>query len=323
MTRLRLLSLSLCAFLLLVSPTAGFSQQNSDKITISILKGPSGIGSAWLMENPPHPAGVRFEFMTAGSADIVTAKLISGEIDAGVLPLNVAAKLYNAGVPIKALAVVGNGMVKFLTTDPSIRSLADIKGKEINIAGQKATPDYLFRFLAEKENLSAGSDYLPIYNLAYPEIATQLAAGKISSAVLPEPFATQARILNKAIASPIDLDLLWKQKTGLDSYPMSLLVVSKRLTISHPEAVKALSEAYGDSIRKTLANPAETGTLAESLDLGMKAAIAKIAIPSSAYVYIPASEARRSIEAFLAIFLSFDAQSIGARLPGPDFYQAF
>ncbi|HWP68484.1 MAG TPA: ABC transporter substrate-binding protein, partial [Rectinemataceae bacterium] len=98
---------------------------------------------------------------------------------------------------------------------------------------------------------------------------------------------------------------------------------SKRLANSYPEAVKALSEAYRESIRKTLADPAATGKLAESLDLGMQAAVAKIAIPSSAYVYIPAAEARRNIEAFLGIFLSFDAQSIGARLPGNDFYQVF
>jgi len=323
MIRLRLFFRILSVFLSFVSAAAGFAQQNVDKIAISILKGPSGIGSAWMMENPPTSAGVKFEFMTAGSADIVVAKLISGEIDAGVLPLNVAAKLYNAGVPIKALAVVGNGMVKFLTIDPSIKNLSDIRGKEINIAGQKATPDYLFRFLAEKENLKAGSDYLAVYNLAYPEIAAQLAAGKISSAVLPEPFATQALLLNRALASPIDLDSLWTQKTGLESYPMSLLVISKRFAAGHPEAAIALSAAYGESIRKVLADPAATGKIAESLDLGMTAAVARIAIPSSAYVYIPAPEARKSIEAFLGIFLAYDAQSIGARLPGPDFYQAF
>jgi len=37
---------------------------------------------------------------------MVVAKLLNGEIDAGVLPVNVAAKLYNTGAPIRALAVV-------------------------------------------------------------------------------------------------------------------------------------------------------------------------------------------------------------------------
>lgn len=297
-----------------------YGQQNAGRIAISVLKGPSGISGAWMMDNPPDAGGMKIEFLTAASADIVTAKLVSGEIDAGVLPVNIAAKLYNAGIPIKALAVVGNGMVKFLTTDVSVKTLKDLKGKEIYIAGQKATPDYLFRFLAGKEGLEAGRDYVPVYNLAYPEIAAALAAGRISYAILPEPFATQAVLLNKAIASPINLDSLWNDRTGLDSYPMSLFVISKKMLANYPEAAESIAASYKESIRKTLADPAGTARLAESLDLGMKASIAQAAIPSSNYVYIPASDARKSIEAMLGIFLSFEPQSVGGKLPDADFY---
>jgi len=110
---------------------------------------------------------------------MVVAKLLNGEIDAGVLPINVAAKLYNAGVPIQALAVVGNGMVKFLTTDPAIDDLSDISGKTIYIAGQKATPDYLFQYLCAQKGLIAGKDYVPIYNLAIRRLLRALRAGKL------------------------------------------------------------------------------------------------------------------------------------------------
>lgn len=308
--------------LLLALSGAVYAQKTTEAITISILKGPSGIGSAWMMASPPQIPGTEIQFVTAASADLVTAKLISGEIQGGVLPVNVAAKLSNAGVPIRALAVVGNGMVKFLSSDPSIRSIDDIRGREIPIAGQKATPDYLFKFLAESKSLKAGVDYNPRYNLAYPEMAAQLAAGKISCAVLPEPFATQAMTLNKAIHVPFSLDALWTATTGMESYPMSLFVVSRRLAEEHPDIVDALSKAYANSIRKTVADPAGTASLAETLDLGMKASIAQIAIPRSAYVYIPAQDARGGIEALLGLFLAFDPQSVGGKLPGSDFYPA-
>ncbi|MFA5851448.1 MAG: ABC transporter substrate-binding protein [Spirochaetales bacterium] len=320
MTSFRSIVRSLLLALLLYPTASLFAQQPVDKIEIAILKGPSGIGSAWMMASPPQVPGVEIQFITASGADIVTAKLISGEFQGGVLPVNVAAKLSNAGVPIKAIAVVGNGMVKFLSSDPAIRTLADIKGKDIPIAGQKATPDYLFRYLAETESLKAGVDYHPLYNLAYPEMAIQLAAGKITCAVLPEPFATQAMMLNKALREPFSLDVLWTEKTGLPSYPMSLFVVSRRLAEQHPDVVEALRQAYDVSIKKTLSDPASTGALAESLDLGMKAIVAQAAIPKSAYVYIVASEARSGVEALLKLFLAFDPQSIGGKLPGADFY---
>ena len=320
MTSFRSLIRLFIVTLMLCLATSLFAQRSANSVVISILKGPSGIGSAWMMASPPQIQGLEIQFLTASGADVVTAKLISGEIQGGVLPVNVAVKLSNAGVPIKAVAVVGNGMVKFLSSDPSIKSLADIRGRDIPIAGQKATPDYIFRYLAETQSLNAGIDYTPVYNLAYPEMAAQLAAGKISCAVLPEPFATQAMMLNKALRSPFSLDVLWTEKTGLASYPMSLFVVSNRLAAERPDVVEMLSHAYAASIQKTLADPALTGRLAESLDLGMKAAVAQAAIPKSAYVYIDASEARNSIETLLSLFLAFDPQSVGGKLPDSDFY---
>jgi len=314
------MSLVFAAVLLLASLSGTSAQQSTEKVLISILKGPSGIASAWMMSDPPQSTGVELRFVTAASADLVTAKLISGEIQGGVLPVNVAAKLFNAGVPIQALAVVGNGMVKFLSGDPSIRRLADIRGRDIHIAGQKATPDYLFRFLADKESLKAGEDYRAIYNLAYPEMAAQLAAGMIDCAVLPEPFATQALLLNSSIRVAVDLDALWKEKTGFESYPMSLFVVSKALSMRQPQLVEAIGSAYARSIEWTNADPATTAKLIETLDLGMKAQVALVAIPRSNYVYIKASRAKASIEALLSLFLVSDPQSIGGKLPSGAFY---
>ncbi len=297
------------------------AEQGAEKVFISILKGPSGIGSAWMMSNPPPSPGVELRFTTAASADLVTAKLVSGEIQGGVLPVNVAAKLFNAGVPLQALAVVGNGMVKFLSSDPSIRQLGDIRGRDIHIAGQKATPDYLFRFLADKEGLRQGTDYRALYNLAYPEMAAQLAAGKIDCAVLPEPFATQALLLNPSIRVAFDLDALWTKSTGLESYPMSLFVLSRSFSAAHPQLVEAIAASYAASIERINADPEASSRLVETLDLGMKAQVALAAIPRSNYVYIQSSKARANIEALLELFLAFDPQSIGGKLPVNAFYR--
>lgn len=318
----RVLSLFAVTLLALAAFPA-FSQTSTGggaEVTMAILKGPSGISAAWMVAEPPQLDGIKLKFLTAGGADLVTAKLISGEVDAGVLPINVAAKLYNAKIPIVAVAVVGNGMVRFLTSDKSIKSIGDIAGKSVHIAGQKATPDYLFRFLAESAGLTADRDYSPVYNLAYPEIAAGLATGKVVSAVLPEPFATQACLLNKELTSPIDLDALWRQKTGLSGYPMSLFVMSRAFVDKHHEAAAAIAESYRKSIERTTADPVATAALVEKLDLGMAAPIAKAAIPNSRYVYIPAREAKGNIDALLGVFLSFDPQSIGGKLPDSGFF---
>ncbi|MDP2791453.1 MAG: ABC transporter substrate-binding protein, partial [Rectinemataceae bacterium] len=187
----------------------------------------------------PLIPGTKVSMTASASADLVAAKVISGEFDAAILPINVAAKLYSSKVPIRLAAITGNGMVSLLTSDPAIHSLADLRGREISVAGQGATPDFVFRTILRKAGLEPEKDIRFNYSLPYPEAAMALAAGKIRIAILPEPFSTMARSANPELISPIDIDFLWKSATGQVSYPMTAFVVTARLAAEMPEAVRA------------------------------------------------------------------------------------
>lgn len=290
-------------------------------IVVAALKGPSGIGMVKLFETPPKLGDDgEIRMAAAPSADLMTAKLVSGEYDAGVLPVNVAAKLYNGGIGILLAAIVGDGMVSFLSSDSSIRGLSDLKGKRINVTGQGATPDFLFRRLVRGSGMDPEKDLAIDYSLPYPEAAAALAAGKISCAVLPEPFATMARSSNPLLKSPFDLGALWAAQTGQASYPMTAFVVSSRLVSERPAVVKALLAAYSSSIEWVKAKPAEAGALVEKEDLGLKASIAAEAIPRSAYVFVPARASRSEVEALLGVFLDLAPLSVGGKLPDDGFY---
>jgi len=293
-------------------------------VRLGALKGPTGIGMIHLFETPPElPGGGRLEPVAVPNAEVMTAKAVSGEYDFAVLPLNMAAKLYSAGIPLSLAAVVGDGMVSFLTSDPAVSSLADLKGKEIFVAGQGATPDYLLRRLLKETGLDPEKDLRLAYSLPYPEMAAALAAGKISTAVLPEPFATLALQANPALKSPLDLGALWTKATGQKSYPMSALVVSRKLAAERPEAVRAVLAAVKSSIEAVKADPASAGLLVEKHELGLKAPVAAKAIPRSAYVFVPAPGARPAVEALLRVFLETSPASIGGKLPDGGFYAAF
>jgi NitT/TauT family transport system substrate-binding protein len=290
-------------------------------LTVGALKGPSGIGLVWLFESPPAaPDGSVARPLAVASADLMAAKTISGEYDIAVLPVNVAAKLYNSGIGIRLAAIIGEGMLSFLTNDPSVSSLADLKGGAVNVAGQGATPDYVFRRLLAGAGMDPAKDLRLEYALPYPEAAAALAAGKIRSALLPEPFSTMARMANPALRSPIDVGALWTRATGQAGYPMTALVVSSRLAAERPEAVAATLAACEASIKKVVGDPERAAALVEKHDLGLKAAVAAKAIPRSAYVYKGAREARPSIEALLGVFLETAPASVGGRLPDDGFY---
>ncbi len=290
---------------------------------LAALKGPSGIGLAQLYETPPRLADGRLVQMVAvPSADIMAAKVIGGEYQVAVLPINMAAKLRSAGVPLVLGAIIGNGMLSLLTNDPGVTSLADLRGSELDVAGQGATPDFLMRRLLRDARLDPDADLHLAYALPYPEMAAALAAGKIHNAVLPEPFSTIARMANPALRSPIDLGALWKASTGMADYPMTALVFRTDAGLS-PADIRGILDAVHASIDATIRDPVAAGLLVEKHELGVKAALATVSIPRCNFTYQEAPAARPQVEALLSEFLKAAPASIGGKLPEATFYARF
>jgi NitT/TauT family transport system substrate-binding protein len=191
-----------------------------------------------------------------------------------------------------------------VTTDPAIRTFEDLKGREVFVAGQGATPEYLLRAIARKKGLDPDTALTLAFQMPPPEIAASLVAGRIAVAALPEPFATQALKGHPQARVPFSLDTLWKETSGRPGYPMSVFVMRDSILRERPGATRAILKGYESSIRWVKEHPADAGALVEKHDLGMKAAVASAAIPRSAYVFVPARQARTDVEALLSVFVS-------------------
>ena len=304
------------------------SESEPTTVQLGLIKGPTGIGALHIVKKPEFNSKT-IMVQLLPSVDAVTAKILTQELDFAVLPVNVAAKLYNSGVDYPALAVIGNGMVQILTSNADIRTFADLVGKSIYVAGQGATPEYLLRTIARfynipvyAQNESKPDGITMIFSMPYPEMAASLAAGKIETAVLPEPFATVARLNNNSLREPFSIAADWIKATGQKDYPMTVLVVKGSLVRQYPSLVSQFMKYYKQSMDAVIANPSEAGTLAEELGFGLKAGIVKASIPKSNYVFIPASDAKPQITALLNIFLKEVPDSIGGKLPDNTFYCA-
>ncbi|MDR2245935.1 MAG: ABC transporter substrate-binding protein [Treponema sp.] len=273
-----------------------------------------------LFENPPQVTGLQIKAEALAQADLVAAKFIAGEARIGILPPNVAAKIASSGRDIQIAAVVGAGMLSLLTSDPAITRIEDLKGKTVEVAGQGATPDYVFRRILTSKGLKPGGDVRLNYTLAYPEIAQSLIAGRVSLAILPEPFATMALTGRKDLRTVGDIQAEWVRAGGSANYPMTALVVNAEFARERPDAIRAILAEYRSSTEWVRSHPAEAGALVEKHDLGLRAAVVSAAIPKSNYVFIPAREARPAIEALFRTFLEYAPESIGGVLPGNTFY---
>jgi NitT/TauT family transport system substrate-binding protein len=303
-------------FVLFITAAAGAQAP----LTVYTIKGPSGVGMIRLFEDPPVVGGARIRMEALAQADLMAAKFIAGEARVGILPPNVAAKIASTGKPIQIAAVTGTGMLSLITGDPAVRRIEDLRDRQVEVAGQGATPDFVFRRILLSKGINPDLDIRLGYSLAYPEIAQSLIAGRISVALLPEPFATMARSGKSSLRVVGDIQAEWAAAGGLGNYPMTVLVVDAGFAKSEPAAMQAILAALKASIEWVTANPSEAGALVEKHDLGLRAAVVTAAIPRSNYVYIGAKDARPSIEALFKTFLEFAPASIGSKLPPDSFY---
>ncbi|MDR2376883.1 MAG: ABC transporter substrate-binding protein [Treponema sp.] len=312
-----------------LTPLAARAANESDKLgepsrqeelVIYGLRGPSGVGMIRLFEEPPVLPGVKVTLEALAQANLMAAKFLAGEAKIGMLPPDTAAKIASGGNRIQVAAVTGLGMLSLLSADVAVGRIEDLKGRTVEVAGQGATPDYVFRKILLSKGLRPDTDVMFGYSLAYPEIAQALIAGRLSLAMLPEPFATMARSGNQNLHTVSNIQEEWVAAGGSGNFPMTVLVVDGDWAASHRQALSTVLEQLKNSIEWVVSNPAGAGALVEKHDLGLSAPVVAAAIPRSNYVFQSASDARSALESLYRTFLEFAPQSIGGALPADSFY---
>lgn len=285
---------------------------SAEKIRVSALYGPSSVSMAPLFETYD-----KAEFDIASAADVLAARLIKNETDVGILPPNLAAKLYNTTGKVIMGAVVGEGMLSVVTTDQNIRTFEDLDGKTVSAAGSGATPEYIFRYLCDFFHVQTEADF----SIPTAELAAALASGKTKTILVPEPFATVACLNCKSARRVFTLQDCWNRTgSNRDSFPMTVVVFRTDWAKENPELAEDFLNAYKNAVSWVNKNPAETGLLTEKYSLGLKSSIVEQSVPYSNFVYKDALSALPEVEQLLSIFLSFAPEAVGKKLPDRGFY---
>ena len=297
------------------------------QVRIGLLNGPTCVPAAYLMENTKSLEGSELSYEKFADPQALLPKLIKKEIDIGFMPANVAAKVYNAGNKgIICAAVVGLGNLSLITTDTNIRRFSDLKGKTVYVAGQGATPEYMFRYLLKENGLTWNGNKADVtmdFSIPTAQLAAQLISGKIQYAVVPEPFATIAKSKSDKVISALDFQKEYLELTGKKAeelYPLSVLVVRADFAKDNAALFESFLSEYDKAVAWTVKYPSASGQLVQKHELGLAANVVEKAIPLSNYTYLPAEKARKILEDLLSIFLENEKTSIGGKLPDQGFY---
>lgn len=292
----------------------------AERITINlgVLKGPTGMGAAQLMEdNEDDSSYNHYEFTVAASPDEITAKIINGELTAAAVPTNLASVLYNKTEgQIQIAAVNTLGTLYILENGGTISSAADLSGKTIYSAGQGATPEYCLNYILEKNNIT---DAEVVFKSEHAEVVSALASGEADIALLPEPNVTAALSSVEGLRIALDITDEWR-KAGGGELVMGCIIAQKDFINANPVAFDEFLNEYRDSIDYTNNSPAAAAELMEKFGIVPKSAVALKAIPTSNIAYMDGGEMKTAVSSYLEILMEADAKSVGGELPDDEFY---
>jgi NitT/TauT family transport system substrate-binding protein len=292
-------------------------------IRVAALKGPTGMGMSYLMEEDRLEASaVDYEFNIVGAPDQLVGKVVKGEVDIAALPTNLAAILdVKTDGKVQLLGINTLGVLYIVENGDTVHSIEDLRGKEVGATGKGATPEYVFNYLLSENGIALDQDIKVDYMMEHAELAAKVAAGDTKIALLPQPFVTTVMMGNPDVRIAVDLNQAWSESNEvINTLPMGAVVVNKAFAEAHPDAIRTFMEDYEASVNYVNENPQEAGLLIEKYGIIPKAAIATKAIPNCSITLISAQDAKADVVKYYEILKSFNPKSIGGQVPSDAFF---
>ncbi|MCB4763900.1 MAG: ABC transporter substrate-binding protein [Sulfurovum sp.] len=308
------------------------STLNNGKLDKIIIAGP--------MANVSHPV---FRMMESGALasiankvvfklwknpDQLKAMILNKEVDFVAVPTNVGAILYNKGQPIKLLNVSVWGILKILTRDKNIKSLEDLKGKELIVPWRGDMPDIILRAVLQKKGLS--KDDIKITYVSNPmDAAKQLIMRKADNILLPEPATSM--VLRKTKSFPvklvaptvfrgIDVQEEWGKAYKREAkIPQAGMAVIGDM-LNNEKAIVLFEEAYGKAMDWYKANPKEAGELSAKYITMFTADAFTDSIGFTQLEVKHAIDVKDDIDFFFNVLKDDNPKTIGGKLPDDNFY---
>lgn len=320
----KILSLLLAAALLLL-PACGATAKGMSAegpVRIAGLKGPTTMGLVNLLDMEQQgTAALDYDLQLYGTADEIVPGLIKGELDMAAIPANLAAALYQKTKGgIQVMAVNTLGVLYVVEKGDTVHSMADLAGRTILSTGKGTTPEYLLRYLLEKNGLDPDKDVKIQYCSEATEVTAQMAAAqKDAIAVLPQPYVTAAGMKDPSLRVALDLTAEW-DKVSDSQLVTGVTVVRTQYAQEHPDVVEAFLQEYAQSVRTANTDLDRTAALCEQQGVVAKAAIAKKALPACNIVCRTGDEMQKDVSAYLSVLCAADPAAVGGKLPDEGFY---
>ena len=271
----------------------------------------------------------RVEFVLWRDPDQLRVMALDGRADVLAMPTNVAANLHNRGAKLQLLNVSTWGVLWLVSRDPTLNSLADLRGKELAMPFRGDMPDIVFQLLAEQQGIDVRKD-LQLRYVASPIDAMQLLVmRRVDHALLAEPAVSMAlrktgsfplSVLAPELHRSVDLQQEWGRVFARSArIPQAGIAVMGALR-ERPDVVARIETEYARSLAwcRDHAEACGQGVAARIDMLSAEAVADSIAV--SQMDAVPARAARAELEFMFGQLMKKSPALIGGKLPDDGFY---
>ena len=280
------------------------------------LNGPTGMGLAPLMKKAEDKTGrLNYNIATVGSNDEIVAKLTNGEADIAA----VATLYQKTEGGISVLAANTLGVLCLVTKGEEITDIKALRGKTVYATGQGANPEYIIKYIFEKNGLTVGTDVTVNFVSQPTELVTAFAQNEKIIAVAPQPVATTLTVKDQNAVIALDMNKEW-DKVSDTQLVMGCIVARKGYIEENPDAVKIFLEEYAESVKEVNSDTDTAAALCEKYGIVASAAIAKKAIPLCNIVFEDGAKLKTDLSAYLKFLFDANPKSVGGALPDDNFY---
>ena len=294
-------------------------------VQVGLIMGPPSMGLGYFMDEAEAGNTYNNYSFTVEGIDYsaLAAKLNQGTYDIITCPSNVSAILYNnkdLNDSAEVISINNLGLLHILTTDTSINSMEDLKGRTVYSIGEGGPPEYTFEYLLDKYGLTGQVNFS--FRSTPFEVLNLLQDEPGAIALLPQPFVEVAKLLVNDLRTPIDVTKAWDElnvSNGAQSVT-TVTVVRKKFLEEHRQAVEEYLEYAKKSTDYTLENVSQAAEWTEKYETFLNPDIALDAIPQCSICTITGNEMKTILSGFLQIMYELNPDAVGGKMPDDEFY---
>ena len=298
---------------------------DATEVNVGMIMGPPSMGMGWMIhENEEGNTYNDYNFEVGGvDYTALASKLNTGDYDIIHCPSNVGAILYNnkdLKEEVEVIDISNLGLLYILTTDDSVKSMDDLKGRTVYSIGEGGPPEYTFGYLLDQEGLSDDVNFS--FRSTPFEVLNLLQDEENSIALLPQPFVEVAKLLVPDLKVPIDITEEWdnlKLESGAESVT-TITIVRKKFLEEHEQAVVEYLNLLKKSVAYSLSHVDEAAEWTDTYETFLNPEVAADAIPYVNMCALTGQEMKEKLEGFLKIMYDYNPDAVGGSMPDDDFY---